>query len=56
MALLTKSDVAQLLGVSTKSVDRWVAAGLLPPPLKITARTLRWPRDTVETAIAGLKV
>jgi excisionase family DNA binding protein len=39
---LTKADVARLFRISTKSVERWVRDGRLPPPVKLSGRTLRF--------------
>jgi len=42
-ALLTIGDVAAVLDVSTKTVKRWVRAGLVPPPVAIGSKK-RWPQ------------
>lgn len=44
---LTKKQVAQHLKVSPRTVDRWVRAGLFPPPAKI-GDALRWRREDVD--------
>ena len=41
--LLTKAEVAVALRCSTKTVDRWVADGLMPPPRRFGS-TRRWSR------------
>jgi excisionase family DNA binding protein len=50
--LLSKKELARLLGVSPRSVDRLVAAGQLPRPIKVGALS-RWRRDDVEQWIAS---
>lgn len=51
--LLTKAQVAAELQCSTKTVDRWVAEGLMPQPLQIGG-ALRWSRkDLIEWLAAG---
>jgi predicted DNA-binding transcriptional regulator AlpA len=44
-ALLNISEVAQLLGVSERKVHALRAAGLLPEPVSLGPRALRWPVD-----------
>ena len=34
-SIMTKKDVARWINRSTKTVERWVKKGLLPPPLKL---------------------
>jgi len=41
---LTTSDVAQVLQLSTWTVRRWRKADVGPPFIKISRRTLRYPR------------
>lgn len=36
--LLSTRDTARRFGVSMRSVDRWLAAGLLPKPIRINGR------------------
>ena len=45
--LLRKARVANLLGVSLRQVDRLVAAGLIPPPVRL-GRSVRWVRATLD--------
>lgn len=40
--MLTKSDVAELLKVSAKTVERRVKDGTLPQPKTLGPRTFRW--------------
>jgi len=40
--LLRVADVAALLGTSTRSVWRYSRAGRMPPPVRLTRRTVRW--------------
>ncbi|MBC2602064.1 helix-turn-helix transcriptional regulator [Puniceicoccus vermicola] len=54
MELLTKDDLAQMLGVSSSTVDRMRRRGQLPPPLlgadQIGAgrKILRWETGQLE--------
>lgn len=52
--LLRAGEVAQLLGVSTRTVWRLVSAGRLPPPLAI-GRSRRWEQADVERFVENLK-
>ena len=50
--LLTTRDVAELLGVSSESVLRWVRAGTLPG-IRLPGGALRFRPDEVEQWLAG---
>lgn len=49
--LLTKSETADLLRVSVKTVERWEKDGILNP-IRI-ARSVRYRRTDVQALIAG---
>ena len=40
--LLTARDVARWLRISERSVWRWTARGILPPPVRPLPHTTRW--------------
>lgn len=40
---VSKADAAELLGVSAKSIDNYIKAGLLPPPRPFGGRDLWHP-------------
>ncbi len=46
--LATYADVAQMLGVSVKTLRRLVAAGDIPSPLRFGRRILRWRVDVIQ--------
>lgn len=53
--LLTKRQLAELLQVSTRSIDRKIAEGEFPAGIKLGAGrggAVRWPRAVVEDWIA----
>jgi hypothetical protein len=57
---VTKGDAAELLGVSTKTVDNYIKAGLLPPPRPFGGRELWHPdiffaclRDALMPSVSG---
>ena len=47
---LTLSQVADLLAVSQRTVQRAVKYGRLPPPVNTCGRALRWKRADIEAA------
>ena len=51
--LLTKSQVAQLLGVSTRSLDRLRKRGRLPAPVQVEGLPLRWRYRDLEAFLEG---
>lgn len=44
---LRLSELAALLRLDCRTLRRYVVEGRLPPPLRFTSRTLRWPRRDV---------
>jgi predicted DNA-binding transcriptional regulator AlpA len=51
---LSKSEVAEAIGVSPSTVDQLVKQGKLPPPARITPSLLRWRWEMVDQALASL--
>lgn len=47
-AMLSRIEVARLLGVNARTLRRLVLAGELPAPVRIGKRTVRWRRGDVE--------
>ena len=47
---MTRTELAQYLHVSPRTVQRWVDKGILPPPRQfVNHRSLYWRRDVVES-------
>lgn len=44
---LGKAELARYLGISVRSLDRAIAAGLLPRPDLTIGRSLRWSPETI---------
>src|SRR5262249_36556590 len=44
---LSPADLAQCLGVSSRTIRRWISLGTLPPPTRMTQRTFRWPASVL---------
>ncbi len=52
--LLTVRDVARRLSISERTVWRWTALGLLPPPVHPHARSTRWRAADMERYLENL--
>jgi len=50
--LLTGKEVEQTTGVSSRTIQRLVAQGLMPAPLKLGSQN-RWSRAAIETRLAA---
>lgn len=51
LQLLRAADLARLLSVDVRSVWRLLAAGVLPAPIRLGARTVRWKAGEIAAAI-----
>lgn len=51
--LLRKSDVAARCDVHFATLDRWVAAGAFPAPIRLGPKTLVWRTSTVAAWLAA---
>ena len=49
-ALLRAPEVARLLAVDTRTIWRWVSAGVIPAPLRIGGAT-RWRRADLDAFV-----
>jgi predicted DNA-binding transcriptional regulator AlpA len=52
--LLTVHDVARRLSISERTVWRWTALGLLPPPVHPHSRSTRWRAADIERYVEEL--
>lgn len=52
--LLTVREVARRLSISARTVWRWTALGLLPPPVHPHARSTRWRTADIERYLQDL--
>lgn len=50
--LLTPKELAELLGVSIRSIWRRINDGTIPEPVRI-GRLVRWHRQTIENWLLG---
>lgn len=46
--LLGLDDLAEIMGLSRRTVERMRAAGELPRPMIVGKRTARWKRSTID--------
>lgn len=53
--LLTVAEVAAMLTISKREVWRRADSGELPRPIRLGARTRRWPQDEIEAVIERAK-
>ena len=51
--LLTQKDVANYLRVAPRTVQRMVAAGELPPPIRLSPGCSRWRRGDIDAHLDG---
>lgn len=47
------TQLAELYGVSRATIWRWVKAGILPKPVKLSPGTTRWKLSEVEQHLEG---
>lgn len=52
IAMLSRKEVASALGVTTRTIYKWVAKGKFPPPAMIFGRP-RWKVTDIEEYVSG---
>lgn len=52
--LLDVRQVAAMLRVSTRTVWRMAATGVLPPPIRLSPRLVRWRSDDIDRVLTEL--
>lgn len=45
---LTKSDVQEILGISERTLERWIRDGYIPAPKILGPRRAYWARAVIE--------
>lgn len=53
MTALTKKEVAKILGISTKTVERNSKKGILPAPSYVGERSPRWNAESIYAILGG---
>ena len=52
---LTTQEAADLLGVTSRTIVRWIHAGRFPGAFKLNPRAFAIPRDEVEKVVAEIQ-
>jgi excisionase family DNA binding protein len=52
--LMNRREVASLLNVNERTLDRWAKVGRFPAPIRLGPKTYRWRAVDVEQALADL--
>ncbi len=48
MRYLNIADIAERYGISRSTVERFVKSGVIPKPIKLGRRTIRWRSDVLD--------
>ena len=48
---MNTNQLAELTGVTSRTIRRWLSAGILPQPYRINSRTLRWDVDEIHESL-----
>jgi predicted DNA-binding transcriptional regulator AlpA len=51
--LLTKEETSAELSISTSTLERWVAQGIVPKPLRIGG-LVRWKYEDIKACVADM--
>lgn len=51
--MLSKRDVLSILPISESTLNRGVAAGTFPAPVRISTRRIAWPSESIEGYTRG---
>ena len=49
--LIRPPELCQALGIQRWTLDRWIARGIIPPPIRISEKTFVWRLADVEAAL-----
>jgi predicted DNA-binding transcriptional regulator AlpA len=49
--LLNRRQLQEFLNVSGTTLKDWVQRGVIPPPIRITAKSHRWRRSTINAVL-----
>ncbi|MBI1918476.1 MAG: helix-turn-helix domain-containing protein [Planctomycetes bacterium] len=52
--LLTAKEVAHLLSIAVRTLHRLVTAGIVPAPVRITRKIIRWRVADIDHYLKGL--
>lgn len=51
--VMTAKEACEYLKIGNSTFYRWIAEGRIPPGKKISKRSVRWPRSTIEAVMNG---
>ncbi len=51
---LSPKEACDHLGIARRTLGRYIAIGVIPEPMRLTARTLRWRLKDLEAAMEKL--
>jgi predicted DNA-binding transcriptional regulator AlpA len=54
--LLTKKEVARKVGLSVRTIERYVALNKFPPPVRFSRSCVRWRRRDIDDYLERLPV
>ena len=54
--LVSLSEMAEILGVSKRTVERQIQEGKLPPTIRLPGRRRFWTRSTIEAFLRGASI
>lgn len=49
--LLSPKEACEYLGICRRSLGRYMATGVIPEPLRLSARMLRWRKKDLDRAM-----
>jgi excisionase family DNA binding protein len=52
--LLTRPEVAKIVGLGVRTLERWARQGIGPVPVKAGPRAVRYRREDVDAWLNGL--
>lgn len=53
LSFITISRVPPIYGISRATVYRWIDSGKLPPPTRVTSKTVGWSRTSLDKVFLG---
>ena len=54
--LVSISEMAEILGVSKRTIERQIQEGKLPPTVRLPGRRRFWTRSTIEAFLRGASI
>lgn len=48
------AELARRVGAHKDTIHRWIRAGIIPPPIRINLRVIRWNASTIDAWMAAI--